>query len=55
MRCIAHSVLGALKGQRVSDDKDLSDLQDDTADTVGDLVGKGGIGEGVGTGLSQGL
>ena len=52
---IAYSILGALKGQKISEDKDLGKLQEDTADTVGSLVGKGGIGELVGSGLSQGL
>ena len=46
---------GVLKGQQLSDDKDLSNLQNDTADTVGGLVGKGGLGEGVGSALSEGL
>jgi len=53
--CTANSVPGTLKGQKLSDDKDLNNLQEDTANTVGGLVGKGGVGESVGTGLSQGL
>ncbi|MCJ1286687.1 hypothetical protein MMC26_006033 [Xylographa opegraphella] len=51
----SYGLKSALKGQQLSDDKDLSSLQNDTADTVGGLVGKGGVGEGVGSVLSEGL
>ena len=46
---------GTLKSERLSDNKDLNTLQDDLADTGGGLVGKGGLGEKVGSTLSQGL
>ena len=52
---VADFAAGALKGQQLSEDEDLSSLQNDTADTVGGLVGKGGLGEGVGSALSEGL
>ncbi|MCJ1478499.1 hypothetical protein MMC13_007179 [Lambiella insularis] len=51
----SYGLKSALKGQQLSEDKDLKDFQNDTADTVGGLVGKGGIGETVGSTLSQGL
>ncbi|MCJ1409185.1 hypothetical protein MMC19_003263 [Ptychographa xylographoides] len=51
----SYGLKSTLKGQQLSDDKDLNDLQSDTADTVGGLVGKGGIGESVGSTLSEGL
>ncbi|MCJ1292359.1 hypothetical protein MMC34_003909 [Xylographa carneopallida] len=51
----SYGVKSVLKGQQLSDDKDLNDLQNDTADTVGGLVGKGGLGESVGSALSEGL
>ena len=47
--------VGTLKSQQLSEDKDLNNLQSDVADTAGGLVGKGGVGEGVGGILSQGL
>ena len=46
---------GAVKGLKVTDDKDVNELQGGVADTTGGLVGKGGIGEEVGAGLSRGL
>jgi len=51
----SYGLKSALKGQQLSEDKDLSNLQNDTADTVGGLVGKGGLGESVGSALSEGL
>ncbi|MCJ1243066.1 hypothetical protein MMC30_000262 [Trapelia coarctata] len=51
----SYGLKSTLKGQKLSDDKDLNNLQEDTANTIGGLVGKGGIGESVGSGLSQGL
>ncbi|KAI9879955.1 MAG: hypothetical protein M1830_006263 [Pleopsidium flavum] len=44
-----------LKQTKITEDKDLNELQDNVADGLGSLVGKGGAGEGVGSGLSQGL
>ncbi|MCJ1361211.1 hypothetical protein MMC16_000309 [Acarospora aff. strigata] len=44
-----------LKQTKVTGDKDLDELQDNVADGLGSLVGKGGAGESVGSGLSQGL
>jgi hypothetical protein len=48
-------VSGTLKSQKISEEKELSDLQDNIADLGGGLVGKGGIGEGVGAAVSEGL
>ena len=45
---------GLVKGQKTGY-KDLDNLQDGVGDTVGGLVGKGGIGQDVGAGLSRGL
>ncbi len=47
--------VGNLKETKITDDKDLNELQDHVADGVGSLVGKGGAGEGVGQGLSERL
>ena len=47
--------LGTIKSQEVTDDKDFQQLQGDVADTAGGLVGKGGIGEGIGSTISKGL
>jgi hypothetical protein len=46
---------GTIKSQEVTDDEDLKNLQGGVADTAGGLVGKGGVGEGVGDTLSKGL
>lgn len=46
---------GTMKGQRVSDDTNVNQLHDGIADQAGGLVGKGGIGEDIGAGLSKGL
>lgn len=46
---------GTLTGQKVTEDKELSDLQDQVGENAGGLVGKGGIGEGIGSTLSKGL
>ena len=46
---------GAIKGAKVTDDKDVNELQGGVADTAGGLIGKAGIGEEVGAGLSRGL
>lgn len=51
---VANVDLGNLK-TKMTGDKDLNELQDNVADGVGSVVGKGGPGEGVGEGLSQGL
>ena len=51
---VANAALGNLK-TKLTGDKDLNELQDNVADGVGGLVGKGGPGEGVGSGLSEGL
>ena len=48
-------MLGTLKSQRISEEKEISDLQDNIADLGGGLVGKGGIGEDVGAAVSEGL
>lgn len=39
----------------MTEDKDLNELQDNVADGVGGLVGKGGLGESLGQGVSQGI
>ena len=46
---------GTITGQKVTDDKDFNELQGGIGDGVGGLVGKGGIGEEIGAGLSKGL
>lgn len=51
----SHFFQGTLKGQRVSGDKNINELHDGVADQAGGLVGKGGIGETIGAGLSKGL
>ncbi len=51
----ANAVPANLKQTKITEDKDLNELQDNVADGLGSLVGKGGAGEGVGEGLSQGL
>lgn len=48
-------VLTALMSNRVVEDKDLNAVQDDVGKSAGGLVGKGGMGEGVGDVLSKGL
>ena len=52
---MANALTGNLKQTKVTGDKDLDELQDNVADGLGSLVGKGGAGESVGSGLSQGL
>ena len=47
--------IGALTGQRVTEDEDVNKLQDEVGKGAGSVVGKGGIGEGVGNALSKGL
>jgi len=51
----SYGVKQVLTSENVSDDKDLTNLQEDVANTAGGLVGKGGIGESIGAGLSKGL
>ena len=46
---------GTIKNQEISDDKDFKNLQGGIADSAGGLVGKGGIGESIGSTVSQGL
>lgn len=46
---------GTLKGQRIGNDENINNLQDTVGDQAGGLVGKGGIGESIGSGLSKGL
>jgi hypothetical protein len=48
-------MIAVLTSENVSGDKDLTSLQEDVANTAGGLIGKGGIGEPVGAGLSKGL
>lgn len=47
--------IGTLKGQRIGNDENINHLQDNVGDQAGGLVGKGGIGEVIGGGLSKGL
>lgn len=44
-----------LKRNKIIDNKELNDVQDNLADTVGGQLGKGGLGEGLGKGLSKNL
>ena len=44
-----------MTGQKVTDDKEINDLQDQVGNDAGGLVGKGGVGEDVGSTLSKGL
>lgn len=46
---------GAVGGQRVTDNKDVNKAQDQTANTAGGVVGKGGVGQAGGDMLSKGL
>ena len=46
--------LGSLN-QKVVEQKEINDAQGEISQAAGGLVGKGGIGEGVGAGLSKGL
>lgn len=46
---------GTLKGQRIGNDENINNLQDSVGDQAGGLVGKGGIGESIGSGLSKAL
>ena len=48
-------LLGTITGQRVTEDEDVNKLQDEVGKDAGGVVGKGGIGEGIGTTLSKGL
>ena len=48
----ANLLLGTLKGQKLGEEN-ADQLQDDTVDTAGGLVGKGGIGESIGAGVSK--
>ncbi|MCJ1375782.1 hypothetical protein MMC20_007019 [Loxospora ochrophaea] len=41
--------------QKVVEQKEINDAQGEISQAAGGLVGKGGIGEGVGAGLSKGL
>ena len=47
--------IGAITGQRVTEDEDVNKLQDEVGKDAGGVVGKGGIGEGVGNALSKGF
>jgi len=44
-----------LKDKDITGDKDLNDLQNAAVEGVGGLIGKGGLGEDVGSGVSEGL
>ena len=47
--------LDQIKRNKMTGIKELDDMQDGVGDLVGDQVGKGGIGEDLGKGLSKAL
>ncbi|KAK3178912.1 hypothetical protein OEA41_001049 [Lepraria neglecta] len=51
----SYGLKSAITGQRVTEDEDVNKLQDEVGKDAGGVVGKGGIGEGVGNALSKGL
>ncbi|MCJ1465905.1 hypothetical protein MMC07_004524 [Pseudocyphellaria aurata] len=51
----SYGLKSTLKGQRIGNDENINNLQDNVSDQAGGLVGKGGIAEVVGGGLSKGL
>ena len=51
----ALAVPGTIKSQQVTTDKDFNKLQGDIGDAAGGIVGKGGIGESIGSTVSKGL
>ena len=55
LKIAEHRQIGTITGQRVTDDEDVNKLQDEVGKDAGGIVGKGGVGEGVGSTLSKGL
>jgi hypothetical protein len=47
--------LGSLTGKKLTEDQNLSKIQDQLGDQLGGMFGKGGLGEGLGSVLSKGL
>ena len=52
---VANNILESLTGKKLVEDKNLSKLQDQLGGDAGGIFGKGGLGHGLGAGLSKNL
>jgi hypothetical protein len=52
---VADNFTESLTGKKLVEDQNLSKLQDKLGSDVGGIIGKGGLGHGLGTGLSKNL
>lgn len=52
---ISYGLKKSLTGKKLAEDKNLSKIQDQLGDNVSGIFGKGGVGHGLGAGLSKNL
>ncbi|KAJ5856557.1 uncharacterized protein N7529_010501 [Penicillium soppii] len=52
---VSYGLKRSLTGKKLTEDQNLSKIQDQLGDQLGGMFGKGGLGEGLGSVLSKGL
>ncbi|CAI7650707.1 uncharacterized protein N7487_005503 [Penicillium crustosum] len=52
---VSYGLKKSLTGKKLTEDQNLSKIQDQLGNQLGGIFGKGGLGEGVGSVLSKGL
>ncbi|KAJ5796029.1 uncharacterized protein N7518_004569 [Penicillium psychrosexuale] len=52
---VSYGLKRSLTGKKLTEDQNLSKIQDQLGNQLGDMFGKGGLGEGLGSVLGKGL
>ncbi|KAJ5679229.1 hypothetical protein N7462_007473 [Penicillium macrosclerotiorum] len=52
---VSYGLKKSLTGKKLTEDQNLSKIQDQMGNQLGGLFGKGGLGEGLGSAVSKGL
>ncbi|KAJ5513635.1 hypothetical protein N7463_003187 [Penicillium fimorum] len=52
---VSYGLKKSLTGKKLTEDQNLSKIQDQLGNQLGGMFGKGGLGEGIGSVLSKGL
>ncbi|KAJ6188219.1 hypothetical protein N7519_003127 [Penicillium mononematosum] len=52
---VSYGLKKSLTAKKLTEDQNLSKIQDQLGNQLGDMFGKGGLGEGIGSVLSKGL